>query len=387
MATKTVPISGEVLRWAREESGLTEAELAERVERAETEDIRAWEAGASQPTRGQFTKLVNVLRRPSAVFFLPEPPRAAGMPTMFRSSPALDGHKLSPDEALQVRWARRLQEIVSWVLRDEGLEPALVGRYSVATGPIGPADAERERSEITTAIQTAWKNPWEAFRAWRGYLEDRDVLVLQLEMGKNGIRGFGAWDEHAPLIVVNTAYHPTARTFTLFHEFGHLLTRTDAACKSFIKPASQDDAAEKWCERFAAAFLLPEKDLLEVAAKHGVSLSSPTVDPYKAQLIASRFKVSIRATATRLQEVNLAKPGLCSAVTARFVAKDWTESSGGGGGQPATQKRIRQLGSRLTGTLVDAADRGRLTTRDLAGFLRLKTGQLDDLRGLLIESY
>lgn len=387
MATKTVPISGEVLRWAREESGLTEAELAERVERAEPEDIRAWEAGASQPTRGQFTKLVNILKRPSAVFFLPEPPRAAGMPTMFRSSPALDGHKLGPDEALQVRWARRLQEIVSWVLRDEGREPALVGRYNVATDPIGPADAERERSEISAAIQTAWKNPWEAFRAWRGYLENLDVLVLQLEMGKNGIRGFGAWDEYAPLIAVNTAYHPTARTFTLFHEFGHLLTRTDAACKNFIRPTSQDDAAEKWCERFAAAFLLPEKDLLEVASKHGVFPSSPTVDPHKAQLIANRFKVSIRATAIRLQEVNLAKPGLYSAVAARFSAKDWTESSGGGGGQPATQKRIRQLGNRLTGTLVDATDRGRLTTRDLADFLRLKTGQLDDLRGLLIESY
>lgn len=387
MAAKTVPISGEVLRWAREESGLTEAELAERIERAETEDIRAWEAGTSQPTRGQFTKLVNILRRPSAVFFLPEPPRAAGMPTMFRSSPALDGHKLGPDEALQVRWARRLQEIVSWVLRDEGREPALMGRYSVATDPIGPADAERKKSKIPITIQTAWRNPWEAFRAWRDYLEKCDVLVLQLEMGKNGIRGFGAWDEYAPLVAVNTAYHPTARTFTLFHEFGHLLTRTDAACKNFIRPTSQDDAAERWCERFAAAFLLPEKDLLEAADKHGVTPSSPTRDPDKAQLIANRFKVSMRATAIRLQEVNLAKPGLYSAVAARFAAKDWTESSGGGGGQPATQKRIRQLGNRLTGTLVEAADRGRLTTRDLADFLRLKTGQLDDLRGLLIESY
>ena len=387
MATKTVSISGEVLRWAREESGFTESELAERVERAETEDIKAWEAGTSQPTRGQFTKLVNVLKRPSAVFFLPEPPRAAGMPTMFRSSPALDGHKLGPDEALQVRWARRLQEIASWVLRDEGHEPARIGHYRVVDDPIVPADAERKKSDISVATQTAWRNPWEAFRAWRDYVEKCNVLVLQLEMGKNGIRGFGAWDDYAPLVAINTAYHPTARSFTLFHEFGHLLTRTNAACKSFIRSTSQDDITEKWCEQYAAAFLLPEEDLREVAYKHGVSPFSPTADPDKAKLIANRFKVSIRATAIRLHEVNLAKPGLYSAVAARFAANDWTGSSGGGGGQPATQRRIRQLGNRLTSTLVEAADRGRLTTRDLADFLRLKTGQLDDLRGLLVESH
>jgi len=96
--------------------------------------------------------------------------------------------------------------------------------------------------------------------------------------------------------------------------------------------------------------------------------------------------VSTRAAAIRLQEVGLAEPNLYSAVVAQLSGKDWNESGGGrGGGQPAPKKRLGQLGTRLPRALITAADRGRLTTRDLADYLQLKTGQLEDLKGLLNE--
>ena len=209
---------------------------------------------------------------------------------------------------------------------------------------------------------------------------------MQLTMGRNNIRGFGAWDDYAPLVAVNTAYHPTARIFTLFHEFAHLLTRADAACQNFVFPDRRDRSLERWCERFAAAFLLPRSGLKKVAEKYGVTAASPTAQPDTARLIANRFSVSTRATAIRLQEVGLAEPSLYSAVATQFAGNDWnTSSGGGGGGQPVSKKRVGQFGRRLPDTLFAAADRGRLTTRDLADYLQLKTGQLDDLKGLLNE--
>ena len=260
MAVKNVPISGSVLGWAREEAGFTRRGLAERA-KLSVEDIEAWEAGAGLPTKGQFSTLVKILKRPSAVFFLPEPPSSASMPTTLRRAPGLGAHKLGPDEMHQIRWARRLQEIMSWVLKDDGQKPAALNQYSVRSNPVELADLDRKRSGIPTAEQLAWPSPSTAFHAWRNYLEQQSVLVLQLSMGKNNIRGFGAWDEYAPLVAVNTAYHPTARIFTLFHEVGHLLTRTDAACSSFVLPDGHDIEAERWCERYAASFLLPEADL------------------------------------------------------------------------------------------------------------------------------
>lgn len=383
MADNTVPITGEVLAWTRREAGLTRMELAERAKVA-AESLRAWEEAELRPTKGQFSKLLKVLRRPSALFFLPKPPLEAGMPTSLRSAPALGDHKIGLDEARQIRWARRLQELTSWVIRDEGSPKLGMRRYRPSQNPIEIAAIERSESGISGADQLGWSNSSEAFRSWRSALEERGILVMQLTMGKENIRGFGAWDDYAPLVAVNTAYHPTARIFTLFHEVAHLLTRTDAACRSFIFPDQQDKSVERWCERFAAAYLLPEEWLKEVAGKYGVTGTSPTSQPDTARLIANRFSVSTRATAIRLQEVGLGEPSLYSAVVARFADRDWNVSAGGGGrGQTASVKRVVQFGKWLPGTLFAAADRGRLNTRDLADYLQLRTGQLDDLKALV----
>ena len=95
MEAKTVPITAQVLAWAREEAGLTQGELAERT-KLKVNWVKAWESAESRPTKGQFSTLVKVLKRPSALFFLPEPPVEAGMPTSLRSAQALGDHRLGP---------------------------------------------------------------------------------------------------------------------------------------------------------------------------------------------------------------------------------------------------------------------------------------------------
>ena len=268
------------------------------------------------------------------------------MPISLRSAPALGKHKIGPEEARQIRWARRLQELTSWVLRDEGSPEVSLRQYRPSEDPVEVASVERSRSGISTAEQLAWTSALEAFRSWRGHLEDRGLLVMQLTMGKDNIRGFGASDDYAPLVAINTAYHPTARIFTLFHEVAHLLTRTDAACQSFVFPDQQYGSIERWCERFAAAYLLPKETLKAVASNYGVTIASPTTQPDTARLIANRFSVSTRATAIRLQEVGLAEPSLYPAVAAQLADRDWNTSGGGrGGGQPASKKRIGQFGT------------------------------------------
>lgn len=174
MTAKTVPITGSVLGWAREEAGLSRLDLAERVARP-VGDIEAWEAGAGRPTKGQFTKLVEALKRPSAVFFLPEPPASASMPTALRRAPGLGGHRIGPEEALQIRWARRLQEITSWVLEDSGREPAALERRGLQTNPADLAEDIRRISDIPPEEQLAWPNLSTAFRTWRSYLKGQNM--------------------------------------------------------------------------------------------------------------------------------------------------------------------------------------------------------------------
>lgn len=378
MAKQLVSINGSVLTWAREEDGLTQEELADRM-KVPADEIRSWEAGEEYPGRGQFTKLAKVLGRPSAIFYLPEPPVEASIPIQFRRAPGPAEHRLGRDELRQIRRAHRLQEITSWVLIDSGTEPVGLGPLERRSDPFVNGERYRQAIGTTAAEQFRWPSAYEAFRNWRRLLEKDGILVFQMGMGKGGVRGFSIWDDYAPVAVVNTAYHPTARIFTLFHEVGHLLTRTDAACLEFIGPGDSELDAERWCEQFAASFLLPAAGLRREAMRQGAVEGSKVDDPKTARRLANRFSVSTRAMVLRLQTIGLADAGLYGAVVSEFPNQDWPDSTGGGG-QTTTRKRITQWGRLLPEVLFSAADRGRLNRRDLTDYLELTTGQVENLR-------
>lgn len=112
-----VPITGSVLRWAMEESGIDAAEMADRLG-VDTADVEDLATGDLVPTKTQFNRIVDILQRPSAIFFLSKPPKAAGLPTSLLCAPGLGSHALQRSEVRQIRWARRVQQLVSMLERE-----------------------------------------------------------------------------------------------------------------------------------------------------------------------------------------------------------------------------------------------------------------------------
>lgn len=375
-----VPITGSVLKWAREESGLSASDLAEHL-KLDTSVVEEWEEGKAQPSKTQFNAIVDFLRRPSAIFFLPEPPLLAALPTTFRKAPGLGQHKLNRQEVRQIRWARRLQEISSWALRESAANKITLPKYSPSDDPEVAGEKERAKSGIDFDQQLKWKDSSEAFAEWRSHLENQGILVLQLQLGKGNTRGLSAWDEHAPLVGVNSAYHPNARIFTLFHEVAHLFTRSDSACLRFILPGSQDNKIERWCERYAAAFLLPGAALELTLIKN--QISAPITDIDFVRKFAGRLKVSSRALALRLQTIGLAPQSLYAAVEEELKFLDWNQPGGGGGGTPAHERRLAQVGERLSEILFDAYRQGLVPRKELLDSLRLGMGPAEDLERAL----
>ncbi|MYB25583.1 MAG: ImmA/IrrE family metallo-endopeptidase [Acidimicrobiia bacterium] len=386
MPTDGVPITGSVLAWARAESGLSQSELADSL-RVDADEVESWERGTALPRRGNFSKLAKVLDRPTAVFFLPEPPADSTVPTSFRNAPGLSDHRLGKDEIRWIRRSRRLQDLLSWIQRDSGSEPVALPVAAPGRTPETFAHEIRELLAVLVEAQLDWDHASDAFRRWRSALEDVGVAVLQLSLGKEGIRGFSAWDDFAPLVAVNTAYHPTARIFTLFHEVGHLLRRNDAACLQFVRPAGAEAGIERWCERLSASFLMPSGALAEVASRYGVTPAAPVPDVRTARLISQRFHVSARAGSLRLQELGLAPQGFYGRVEKELAALDRNKGGGGGGGSPAApEKRLGEVGTRTASILIEASTRQRLSWLDLADHLRLTVNQLDDLQSLLADA-
>ncbi len=379
-----VPVTGVVLRWARDESGYSLEEVAAKLG-VEESVILEWEDEAAKPSKGQVTKLAEMYKRQKAVFFLPKAP-ASTLPPNFRKAPGLGDRALNPKELLNIRIASRLQDIVSWILEDKG-EGTPFKHFSLDKDPEKAANSMREWLNISVNEQIDWKTPKQAFEHWRSGIEELGIIVLQQSIGKNNIRGFSYKDNFTPMAVVNTSYNMQARIFTLFHEIGHIFTETETVCWKYFSPPTAGQylqpGDERWCDQFSAAFLMPEIEFFEQAEKHSITVENPTDDIKKARQLANKFKVSVGAASLRLQKLGLAMPNFYNQVFGTLKELDLPEKGGGGIGIPIAERTLSKLGHRPIEMLFDAHRRKRITTLDLADFLDIRTDKIEDLKNLL----
>jgi Zn-dependent peptidase ImmA (M78 family) len=390
VAAKTeVPITGTVLAWAMDEAGVDDATLAKRT-KVNVTDVQAWKAGTARPGRTEFKQILATVRRPSAIFFMPSPPVSQAMPTRFRYAPGLRDHKLTPTALREIRRARRLQRAVGWVYASNNVSVVDLPRYDwEATDPAQAGSEVRQTFMLSVEEQARWRDIPEALRNWRAMLDERGILIFSLTLGREEVRGFSAWDDYAPLIALNTTeYSEAARIYTLAHEFGHLVSRTDSACFDWLSPAgSQDPKIERWCEGFAAAFLLPPVQLKGyLAYRYSINPANQVTDFQTVWDLSRRLKVSARALAISLRDAGLAPAFLYDLVDEQAIQVDRPRRrSAGGAGERNPEKRLRTYGVRAPRALVDAVAAGSLAPDNAADFLELNLSDLKDLGSLLTD--
>ena len=362
-----VPITPDVLGWAIEQAGLDAESVAARTD-VDRGVIDQWVSGKGQPSKTQFKKLARLLRRPQAFFFLEAPPADEGVPPAFRHPPS--GERESTREELEaVRRARRIQKISIWA--SERVDDVRWQRNPIPErqrrSPSEMAAAVREWLNWDTTEQQAASSASQVVKFIRTALEQRGVLALQLSIGKSGCRGFSLYDERKPVVAINTHYNPEARLFTYLHELGHLTTRADSMCVGYAETAT-----ERWCEAFAAAFLLPTEHLaLRVELRTG-GHTVRSID--QARRLARDFNVSLSAMAIRLDNL-----GWGNDLFARVPRDADLKSGGGGRGADNTRgaARLRELGEGYFGLLLSAQETGALRRQDVLRYLDVTEEQLD----------
>ncbi len=348
MAGTPSPVTPAVLRWALDEDGRSDVDLADKL-RVDEDTLLAWSKGDARPTTGQVTSLAKVLQRPRALFFLPAVPERAGLPTSFRHPPGA-AREASANVRRWLRQARRVQEAVAWALRDA--PPVPLPTYSIHDNAASAAERVRKWSGVTAEHQAGWRNGYQALRAWRSALDDKGVLVLSLAMGRREVRGFASFDERAPLIAVNSSsVSPQARCYTIGHELGHLVTRTDAACVDEALVSTRRGAdVERWCEAFAAAWLMPADDVRAWAQQRRIRQRGATVED--VAVVGSKFHVTVYAAALRLRELGLAPPDLYDRVLLKYPPPPSDDERTGSSSDkvvstPVHEERLRQYGGRV----------------------------------------
>jgi Zn-dependent peptidase ImmA (M78 family) len=372
---KPAPINVDVLNWAIDDAGLSNEQISATSKALTPEKLRAIRRGDHQPLTTEFKALAKALGRSTSFFFLPSAPTRQPLAAAFRTPATHEGHRsLSAGEHEALRSATRWQRIVTWAR-----EPESSARLPQVKPDASSADVAVTISrwlEWSLELQRSFKTPNAVLKELRDRLEDRGLIFLQFTLGNAACKGFSVPGD-TPVIALNSSYNPAARVYTIIHELIHVMQGDRAVCG---KP--REDELERFCESAAAIFLIPERDL-----RNHLKTRFPKPPETVAEVgrIANRYNVSLRATALRLTELNLARPGLYDLVD------NEAEYGGGGGfgGEPQTTpvRRIRELGQRIPRELIRARDDGRLPDVEVRRYLDVSGEQLRDIeRRLHLEN-
>ncbi len=293
---------GDRLRDRRDRAGLTQGDAA-RALRLPRELISMWETEARTPGFGQLEELAR-LYRVNVAYLLGEEEldEKREREVLFR------GLSDSPEARLELeRW---LDFLDNWAQFLEDL-----GENEALSGPGKPRKELRAWAQTTDArraptlaakVRQVYGLGSGAIPDLYAFLDEWDVLVYRAALGSiSGTGGgiSGAFYNHSGLgycLLVNSDTTPGRQAFTLAHEFAHALFHYPS--RGLISWKGHRDPKEKFADVFAAHFLVPTKQLKELAEDEK---RSGWPDPYEALQLAAYFRVSYATLLYRLLEESI----------------------------------------------------------------------------------
>ncbi|WP_169745352.1 XRE family transcriptional regulator [Geoglobus ahangari] len=281
-----VDLNPDVMKWLRKISGYSIEEVADKL-KIETEELELMEEGKIKPSFTLIKELSKLYKVPVAAFFLPKP-REIFVPKDYRFIHGREG-EFNRETLLVFRKVRGLQKVAKELL--ENLEYSAEPRIMNATlrdDPDKVAEKYREEFELSEYKQIEeLKDAPSLFRYLRHRIEELNVFVFQYGMPVEDARGFTLIDDYPAIITINSRDQYKPRIFTLMHEFGHILLGESAVDMPNIAVPTKN-RVEKWCNEFAASFLLPKDIAIRVFENHRSSLTRVKT----LNKLSARYKVS-----------------------------------------------------------------------------------------------
>lgn len=384
---ESIPVSAEVLKWARESAGLTVEDVVIKInrKRVTSDVINAWELGMETPTYPQLERLAyEIYKRPLAMFFFPEPPEEVTAKQSFRTLPEYEIDSMSAKMRFLLRKAQAYQHNV-YELYD-GVNPAERQITKDLTFDLSTSISEmgkqvREYLSVTLEEQSSFGNSEQAFKEWRKILEELGVFVFKDAFTEDDFSGFCLYDDKFPIIYVNNSKSFNRQIFTLFHELAHLLFKTggiDTHIDDYIDYLHGDDKQiEIICNRFAGEFLVPTE--IFIKETNGITVNEESIS-----LLANNYNVS--------REVILRKfldHGRIDQDLYQSKVNLWKKASSGGksssGGNYYFTKGA-YLGSKYIEKVFSQYYQDRITTERLADYLDIKVKNIPGVESLLYKA-
>ena len=372
-----------LLRWAREAAGYSAEDMAQALHRP-TEQVLAWETGEAQPTYRQLQAYAAKVKRSVSTLFLPEPPDEPGPLPDYRLRPGTAAGDYPPATRLAVRMLRNsLQDLRD--LLDEMTEPIHLDlpQWPDASDPEQMATTMRELLGVTVEEQTTWRDTRRALDEWRDALFGHGAICQVLKLPVAEARGISLIECGLGGIGLSSQDADAARPFSLFHEVAHLCLRRPGVSgdtSDEVDEGSEEGAqVERFCDRFAGAFLLPAGDAL---VRNALDDLAACFSRDRAERYARTFGVSKYVFARRATELGLVPPSAYWSAHMAWEAQDAARSRPMG--QPDyVRVTVSHTGKRYVATVLEALDRGIVTRHTASRLLALQSAALDRARGMV----
>lgn len=298
----TVTVNREVLQWALKRSNLSVEETKIKFPK-----IELWLKEEDKPTLRQLESFAKTTRTPFGFLLLEKPPEEKTSIPYYRTLGDNELENPSPELLDTIRSMERRQSWAREYLLEEKQEPLhFVNSIDVSENPVNIANQMKDILGLGPGWASNYRTWTDALRAFRLSMEECGILVVANGIVENNtyrklepkeFRGFVLVDEYAPLIFINNSDGKAAQMFTMAHELAHIFLGKSAAFDlREMQPA--DDPIEKACDRAAAEFLIPGKEILSIWP----SINNKN-EPF--QIMAKHFKVSVLVAARRALDLGL----------------------------------------------------------------------------------
>lgn len=387
-AKAKIPFNPVMIRWAREWNQYSFEDVAKHLN-IKPEKIQSWEIGDKTPTVGQARKFAEFCHRSFLELFRDQPPpeeKLSVVPDFRLHKDQVDPHESRELKFIQA-WAeeQRLNALDLFEIVGDVVPPAFPTTLFATTQD----DVEflttlvRDEANFSIDDQLALKSieRHKFPKLMRNALERLGILVLkESQLSKYGVRGLCIFASPLPVIVYG-AEAPAAQAFTMAHELGHIILKQSAISGP---PSAQDDATpekqiERWCDKFAAAFLVPSGSLNDIWTKP----NSPLAEIGDDQLsnLARRFSVSQHAMLLRLMQLGYVENDFYWKIKRSQFLKQEANLKSGGRSDYYGSRYKSSLGDMYTGLVLEAWNADNITNHKAGEFMGIKNlRHLNDIR-------
>ncbi len=383
-----------MLRWARETRGYTLEQAAESL-KIDPGLLAQAERGDAKLSFAKLRQAGERYKRPLAVFFLPKPPEAQPGVADFRRLPEAQGHPYSPNLLFQLR---RLAHKRSVAIRLAEFAPLrnwdFVGSVAMGSDPEAIGALIRQRFNLPMAVTSRWRDQYAQLNGWRTAVEATGALVFAVQrVSVSEMRGMSIAEVPFPVIALNRADAPSARLFSLLHEFTHLLIGRSGLCDDYEAGdyLNNEEArrVEVFCNAVAASALIPMDAVRSLVQRR----RDGGWEEGELRALADRPGLSAEAFLRRLVVM-----GMASAQEYEAMRREWQARSapalnvdaqedaeeGQSFGEKGYEVVLRTQGENYVRMIIDAMHSEAITAADASDFLDMKLKHLAGLEGTLV---